>query len=372
MSRRLLIIGAAWLTLAVARGDPETASMVETSPAWQVTETAQVTAGYSDNIMLSPFAPLSGAFSEAGAEALLLGSIRPGWELSAFVQGNHRHYQHPDPEVRDESGWFSRLESRWQAEPRLRLSVVLAAFGENSILDLSETEASRLVVPARLRGGSAGLSTRLDLSRRVALRLSARRTRTDYLNLSGDHDGLEQRALVEWNVSPRLTAGVEWKELRRDYADRPQYTAGGRPINGTRLSFWRTGAEASLTVQLDADGRQRLALTVGESSNRDRSSGYFNLNQRQAGLRYHWSAGRWDVTCEGLLKQEDYLVQTGGTGIAPPPRYSRHLEAGLHVERRLTRHWSAIATVDHDHDRGNLAEFAYAANTAGIGLKCTF
>lgn len=368
----MLFIGAACLTLAVARGERETASMVETSPAWQVTETAQFTAGYSDNLMLSPFAPLAGAFGEAGAEALLLGSIRPGWELSAFVQGNHRHYQHPDPEVRDESGWFSRLESRWQPQQRLSLSLVLAAFGENSISDLSETEASRLVIPARLRGGSAGLSTRLDLSARVALRLSARRMRTDYLNLSGDHDGLEQRAQVEWLVSPRLTAGVEWKELRRDYADRPQYTAGGRPLNGTRLSFWRAGGEASLTLQLDTDGRQRLTLTAGESMNRDRSSGYFNVNQRHAGLRFHWSAGRWDVTCEGLLRQENYSVQTGGTGIAPPLRHSRQLQAGLHAERMLTRHWSAIATVDHDHDRGNLAEFTYAANTAGIGLKCTF
>lgn len=356
-----------------ALGAEEAADSVKLpETTWQILQANRLSYGYSDNPLLSPYAPLRSVFAEAAAELLLLRSYAPAWELSFFFQGSQRRYLISGPLLRDETDWFTRAEGRWNLLPRLRVSLALTAFGESSVLDLSETEATRLVVPARLRGESAAASVRLNVSETVSLFLSSRPTRTDYLSISGDFAAVEDRLRVEWRPAPRLSTGLEWVELRREYANRPQYTAGGRPIAGTTLAFWQSRVEASVALNLGDRGRRSIALTAGRQRNQDRASGYFDYDQDRAGLRLDWSAGLWSATLEGLLRREVYPVQTGGTGIAPPPRRSQHVQGELRGERSISRRWSFLVAIGRDQASGNLAEFNYTANTTSAGLRFTF
>lgn len=368
----VLAAGLIWLWPSDGRAESLTASADRPRSSWQIAQSDRVSCGYSDNLLLSPFSPLRSSFVEAAAELLFLRSTWSDWEFSAFLQGSHRRYQISDPLVRDETGWFSRVEGRWNGWPRLRLSLALSAFGETSVIDLSDTEASRLVVVARLRGVSAGAAVRFNLNDQTSLLLAARPSRTDYLSFAGDFAAIENRARLEWRLAPRLTAGIDWVELQRDYAARPQYTAGGRPVAGTRLSFRQSGGEASLTLALDSRARRRLTLIAGKTTNQDRASGYFDYRQRRGGLRLDWSAGLWRTTLEGQLKRDVYPVQTGGTGIAPPPRRSQHLEGELRGERMLSSRWTVLATLGREHASGNLAEFTYTANTTSVGLRFAY
>lgn len=340
--------------------------------SWQFVQVDRVSCGYSDNLLLSPFAPLRSTFVEAAAEILALRSFERGWEFSAFLQGEFRKYQLNDPLLRSGNSWFSRADCRWSPRPWLRLSLGLAAFGESSVIDFSETEATRLVVAARLRGVTADASVRLALSDHVSVQFSTRPNRTNYLSFNGDFATAENRARLEWRPSRRITTGLDWTKVRRNYADRAQYTAGGRPVVGTQLSFWQSAVDANVTLALEGSLRRALTVSVGQLTNQDRASGYFDYVQQRGGFRLDWSAGRWTAALEGQLRRDSYPVQTGGTGINPPPRQAQHLQAELRAERILSRRWSALVAFGRDRAGGNLEEFNYIAHTTSAGLRCSF
>lgn len=370
--RLLLLAGALWLGPRVAHATTSPATAGEARASWQFSQSEQVAFGYTDNVMLSAFAPQQSAFGQASAELLVLRTTQRGWAFSGFFQGQLKRFHVQDAEAREQSGWFGRVESRWDPLPALSLRAIASSFGENSLLDLSESAASRLVVLTRVQGRSATAKVRLALSPSLALEVSSRPSRNDYRTFSGDFAALEHTARLEWQWSRRLLVGLDWRELRRDYDDRTHYTAGGRPLRGTQLSFWQSGGDVNLTVLLDANGQRRLTFSAGQTRNRDRASGYFDYRQNRGGVLLDWRAGSWRFAFDGQYRREVYTVQTGGIGLAPPARLSAHLQAEVRVERTLSRRWSVFGTVARDDFGGNLDEFNYLANSTSCGLRFTY
>ena len=366
-----LLAGSIWLGpwVTYARAEPATAG--DARSPWQASQSAQISFGYTDNLMLSAFAPQQSAFGQASAELLLLRATQRGWAFSGFFQGNQKRFQDQDAESRQQSGWFGRVGARWDPLPALSLGASASYFGENSVIDLSESAASRLVVLTRVQGRSATANVRIALTPSLAFVVAARPSRNDYRTFSGDFAAREHTARLEWQISRRIVAGLDWREQRRDYVDRCNYTAGGRALQGTHLSFWQSGGDANLTLLLDANGQRRLTLSAGQSRNQDRASGYFDYRQNRGGVLVDWSAGSWRFSLDGQFKRDVFSVQTGGIGIAPPARLSAHLQTEIRVERSLSRRWSLFGTLGRDDFGGNLDEFNYMADSTSFGLRYT-
>src|SRR5204862_540405 len=135
----------------------------------------------------------------------------------------------------------------------------------------------------------------------------------------------------------------------RDYRQRPQYSASGRVLPGTRLSFRIRSAELRARSAWKAGGDWSATATAGRIENRDESSGYFNYDQKRGRLEIDWHRAAWRIALDGEAKHMAYLVQTVGTGIAPPVRIADDHEATLRVERELDSRWTVF--VEHHWER---------------------
>ena len=207
-----LLAGSLWLGPWVTHATASSATADEARSPWQVSQSAQISFGYTDNLMLSAFAPQPSAFGQTSADLLLLRATQRGWAFSGFFQGNLRRFQDRDVASRDQSGWFGRVESRWDPLPALSLRANASYFGENSLIDLSESADSRLVVPTRVQGRSATANVRLALTPSLALVVASRPSRNDYRTFAGDFASHEHTARLDLRNNPPgpgPTAGEE-------------------------------------------------------------------------------------------------------------------------------------------------------------------
>jgi hypothetical protein len=115
-----------------------------------------------------------------------------------------------------------------------------------------------------------------------------------------------------------------------------------------------------------------LAATIGQLENRDRASGYFDYDQKRARLEVGWHLAAWRVSLDGEAKRMDYLVQTVGAGITPPPRISDDYESTLRLEREIDSRWMIFGEHRWERSRSNEVDFRYRANTVLAGVQRSF
>lgn len=342
------------------------------SSVWHPSATARASLGWRDNVLLSPFAPIERGFGRAEMEAILLRPMRNRWEFISFLNGDVLRYFSPPPETSGEQQWALHVEGRWQPIEAARLSLKAAGYLRDMVIDLSETEAQRVVAPTRVRGGYVVAATRLVLPAGFRFEPMVQARRSDYRAYAGDYDEVRGGGRLEWRRSAALAVSAAWFESRRDYDQRVQFTAGGRALPGTRLEFRLREAEAKVRTAWIAGGDWSLAVSAGKLENRDGVSGYFDYDQERARLELGWEGAVWRVSLDGEAKRMDYLVQTVGAGIAPPPRVADDYEALLRVERELGAKWTVFAEHRWERSRSNELEFSYRANTVLAGLQRSF
>jgi hypothetical protein len=338
---------------------------------WHPSMAARASLGWRDNVLLSPFAPIARAFARGEVEAILMRPMLNRWELISFLNGDVLRYFSPPVETGGEQQWSLHTEGRWQAWNRARVSLKGAAYLNDMVIDLSETEAIRVVAPTRVRGGYAVAATRINWGR-LQFEPSVQLKRTDYRDYSGDFDDVRSGGRVEWRQSEALAISVGWFESRRSYDQRVQYTAGGRALPGTRLRFQQRSGELKLRTGWNRAGEWTVAATAGQLENRDRASGYFDYDQKRARLELGWSRGSWRVNLDAEARRMDYLMQTVGAGIAPPPRISDDHEIILRSERDLDERWTLFGEHRWERSRSNELEFRYRANTVLAGVQRHF
>ena len=121
-----------------------------------------------------------------------------------------------------------------------------------------------------------------------------------------------------------------------------------------------------------AAGEWTLTATIGQLENRDRAFGYFDYDQERARFEADWHQGAWRINLDAETKRMDYLVQTVGAGIAPPPRINDDHEITLRSERELNERWTIFAEHRWERSRSNELEFSYRANTVLAGVERNF
>ena len=339
---------------------------------WEHTVTLRGSVGWRDNVLLSPFAPLGRAFGRGELEAFLWRPARNQWELVSFLSGDVVRYFSPPPETSGEQQWFLHGEARWQPTGALRLALKGDAFFQDTVIDLSETEATRIVAPTRAQGAFATATPRLKLPGGFTLEPAVQAKRTDYRDFPGDYSQTGLGARLEWKRSDALRLAAAWFEHTRRYSQRGQFTAGGRALAGTHLRFRQRDGEFKLATSFTARGRWTAAAIVGRLENRDGGSGYFDYDQNRGGLEFRWEGTKWKVALDGEAKRVTYRVQTAGIGIAPPPRLTEPFDTLARIERRLDAAWLLFAEHRWEKSRSNEAEFSYRDSTVIAGVERSF
>jgi hypothetical protein len=233
------------------------------------------------------------------------------------------------------------------------------------VIDLSESESSRLVAPTRVRGGYIVASTR-GAWRRFWLEPFLQVKRTDYRDYAGDYDETRSGARVEWQHSDALAISIAGFDSRRGYDERVQYTAGGRALPGTHLRFRQRDGEAKVRM---AWKDWTFAGSVGQMANRDHASGYFDYGQKRARVELGWAHASWRAAVEADVRRVEYRVQTVGAGLAPPPRINDDYDLSFRAERDLDEYWTIFGEYRWERSRSNEREYSYRANTVLAGVQ---
>src|ERR1043166_8824047 len=90
-------------------------------PAWIPSGSVRASAGWRDNVLLSPFAPVERSFGRGEIEAMLLRPMRDRWEFISFLNGDVVRFFSPPPESGGEQQWSLYAEIRWQPVNPARL-----------------------------------------------------------------------------------------------------------------------------------------------------------------------------------------------------------------------------------------------------------
>lgn len=339
---------------------------------WHPSGSLRGSVGWRDNVLLSPFAPIERAFGRAEVEAMLLRPMRERWEFITFVNGDVLRYFSPPPETHGEQQWALHAEGRWQPVAPLRLALKAAGYVRDQVVDLSETEAQRVVAPTRVQGGYAAATLRLALPWGFRLEPLAQVRRSDYRAYAGDYDEVRGGARLEWRGAQRLVLSAAWFEVQRDYRQRVQFTAGGRALPGTQLEFEQKDGEVRARTSWTGAGEWSATLAAGWLENRDGASGYFDYDQRRARLELGWERNGWRAQFDGQAKRLEYLGQTVGAGLAPPQRIADDFEAALRLERDWAPGWTWFAEHRWERSRSNEREFSYRMQTALAGVQWSF
>ncbi len=366
---------AAPTTAAAAGGlPPELQAELDAlqSAVWQPTAQVRASLGWRDNVLLSPFAPIERAFVRGEVEAMLWRPMHNRWEFLSFLNADVLRYFPPPVETGGEQQWSLHLEERWRAADSLRVSLKATGYQHDMVIDLSETEATRVVAPTRVRGGFITLVSRFTLPAGFTFEPLGRVKRTDYREFAGDYDESMAGARMEWRRGADLVLSAAVFEHHRRYAERVQYTAGGRALPRTRLRFEQRVGELKAGTGWQARGDWNVTGTVGWLENRDEASGYFDYDQKKARLELGWASGPWRVTFDGETQRMEYLIQTVGAGIAPPARITDDHEVSLRLERQLDERWTLFAEYRWERSRSNELEFSYRANSALAGVQRSF
>jgi len=338
-------------------------------PAWVWGATVRLSAEWRDNVLLSPVSSTARALGRAQLESSLWRRPAGAWEWLGFLNGDVARLVERLPELAGEQEWFGHLEGRWTPRPGWKAVVTAQAYFQDQVLDLSATETERFVARMRVKGGRAGADLTVPLRGAWAWVAGGRAHRSDYVEFAEDFTEGEGSAALRWRVQRGEERSLEttlgWTERRRTHPDRNQYTAGGRPLPGTRLRFRIEEARLETKVVRGAWSGGVVLTTL---LNRDLASGYFDYAERGVRLTLERATPRWRVTAEAGGTQSRYDVQTVGIGFDPPLRRRDYRELCLRVERVLNPRWTLFADAGEERSRENEAGGTYRARMLALGV----
>lgn len=343
---------------------------LQSQSTWNLSNHVRGSLGWRDNVLLSAFAPVERSFIRAELESILIRPLWETWQVIAFLNGDVLRYFSPPLETSGEQQWSLHTELRWQALPSTRLAVKAGGYFSDTVVDLSESEVQRVVAPTRVRGAYVIATTQVSLPGHLRFDPAFHLRRVDYREYAGDYDEVRAGGRFEWARHRGAWAiGIGWFDSRRSYDQRIQFTAGGRALPGTHLRFRQRDGDARVRF---SSGSWSVAATAGWLENRDGASGYFDYDRERARLELGWEGARWRVNLDAEARRTEYLVQTVGAGIAPPPRIADDYDLLLRTERDLDERWTLFAEHRWERSRANEADFSYRANTVLAGVQRSF
>lgn len=368
----LLSLAAVCESLAGLTGESAESDLAGLESSYSQFGALRTSVGYRDNIFLSAFAPTSRTFGRGEAEFVISSLPLQAWQWTALLNGDVLRYFRAAPGAGGEQQWLVHGDLRWNGSERFFTTLAMQGYYQDMVLDLSETEAVRVVAPVKVRGAMLTASTHVPAPGGFALVPSVRAHWSDYLDYSADYQENQEGLRLEWKQSDLLVISAGGQLLQRNFSERTQYTAGGRSLPDTHLHFKQSSGDLKVQSSWIWLGKWTASAAASRMQNRDDGSGYFDYDRNRGKADIGWSTDRWSVTCGGDRQHSTYLVQTAGIGIAPPARVSTDTELSLRVERHFSSRWTVFAEGRHEQSTSNQEEFSYRARSISSGVELNF
>lgn len=336
-------------------------------PAWTSVVDLSLSAGYRDNLLLSPTRPESSAFLRAGAEVMVLKVPVGAFDGYAYLDATETRYLDGANTDHERTAILAG-EARWQPGKSFRGAWTLQAYHQDQVLDVSVTEADLSVAQIRVTGLATGPEVRWSPGP-VWVEAKAVVRRDRYREDLDGYDDLEGGFATGYLRDNGAEASATLLFRERDHDSRPQFTVAGRPLAGTRLGTRQTDLQVEWVGHLDAARRLRLSALVARQWSRDNGSGYFDYDRDSARIRLVWKGETWESEGRAEASRHRFPNQFVGLGIAPDVRHKDELRLAWTGTRRLTDRLACFLALEREQSRSNDDRSRFTVHTALAGVR---
>jgi hypothetical protein len=347
----------------------EDTPLLDSSLFWSKEVTAHAGFGYKDNVLLSPFQPVSSPFFKGEFEASMIRLPLDGLQLSFLLAGEdvrytRNVYDNPEQSLVAFAQVKKDLGDRWQ------VGLTTAYFYLDQLQDVSITETT--LARARVRGHS------------LTVRPSVRRTLGSnwwvQLEASGQRWLLDQPLDDYWQCGPRLALtralgtateiSLSYSALDHLYDTQMTTDAAGTPIPGTHLERWGHKTELGWQNYWDTRRHWRTLTSLSFERDIDNGAGFYDFSLYTVAEQIRYSTKTWDIRVRAALGYYDFPVRT----VTENPGVTLHqtqVSLGLRVERHLSKLVTIYGQVAQDWSLSNERFEQYHVFTAvgGVGVE---
>lgn len=336
-------------------------------PTWNVSAALAASAGYKDNLLLSYANPEHSPFARLSVESLLWHVPRGNVDYFAFINAEGTRYT-SGTSVDDEAEAFAGLTWRFRKADVFGANLEAQGYFLDQVLDISDTDTDRVVAELGVYGLKAGPTFRWSPVPRLWAELSGKGTRELFRESIHNSRAGEAGVRLGWQVHERVEMSVAQTEMKRRFDSRPRLTAGGRVDSGI-LSIKESETEGRLTVTAGTDRQWRMTTRGGALQYRDNGAGFLDYDARHIAQDVEWATDTWLVRAEGQARRKEYLLQTVGTGVAPPQQVIDEFLVALRVEKKLSDRWALFSEYSWERSRSNELVSSFRVNEGLLGMR---
>jgi hypothetical protein len=336
---------------------------------WTHEANARLRGGYKDNVLLSSFTPEASAFLGVGLEGFLSRTFDERWSLEMFIDGEERHYFSAEA-VNNEQTAFALVQLQRKWADAWSFKGACEYLFQNQVVDVSATEPQ--------------FETMQVVGQAIVLRPAVRWTSAKCwweLQTPAQRQFYETPLDDSWQYGVKLQAGlpvdstteysVSYEFSRNPFDTEPDREPNAVPIPGSQRVMDQHEGRFVWRQSWDEAHHWQTVFRLSVKAALDNATGYYDYVRGQVFLQLRYRQKNWEVSAEGRFGHYSYPVQTVS---ADDPTLRRRMEwlAGLHVERRLSERFAAVADYGFEQTRGNRVGDDYSANTVSAGLNFTF
>jgi hypothetical protein len=336
-------------------------------PAWEFETTLKGSLGYRHNILLQPEPTESSGFWRTGLEMFLWRLPEGRTEFVLMADATDVRFFNADETDGEQTafvhGAFNYLTTDWS-----KLSLKGQVVYQDQVLDMSANEREPYIGQVQVFSYNLDPVWEVSLSRNLSMAVTGIARADRFRQGPDDFDDLGGRIGLGYRFGLWGELDLRYTALTRDYATRIQYTAGGRPLVGTRLSIDQQKGELRFRIGTGTDARWKLRTKLGWLQYRDNGSGYFDYDRSNIGLELSWSPGPWQFVLGGDFLRYDYLVQTVWVGQLESRRKD-DFYATLRMERPLTEslRWHLEGTWESSETNASYGTYDAGSVFSGVG-----
>jgi len=338
---------------------------------WDVSYELHSGAGYRDNVLLSPFAPMGSAFVEGSAEITLMRLSSSDHEFFAFA--SYEDLRYLDDSVTADREQTAMVFSQYRYSPSAdwRVGANVQYLFMDQILDASLTEGEFGVIQVQGHSVGARPVVRWKAADKLWIGAEGVFNRQFFRQPLDDYweTGSKLTFGFEYGHKSELGLGVEW--AKRDYDTRLAPDRTGVAMAGQGLQFDQWKSDLTHRHHWDADRHWRTQTRIGLEQTRDNGAGYYDYDKLLAAEAIRWQNGRWLAEASGRISDFRYRAQT----ISQDPGRLKErilLVAKGRVEYSLSSHWKTYAEAEHEISDSNEPSDNYHMTTVHAGLGVEF
>ncbi len=333
---------------------------------WMTSASLRASAGFRDNVLLSPVNPVSAPLLSGGGDFIVNRLPTDGTEVSFLATGDYTLFPNA-PDVDPEVLALAQASLDREVSSRLQLGLEAQYVYIDQVFDVSVTEATLSTVRAAGHGATITPSGEVDLGRGWKCQMELDGTRQLFSEPLDDYWEAEPTIRVVKEHGSRVESSLGYQFGTRWYDSRAPLDAAGRPMPGN-LQFVGHELELRSTVYWDAPRHWRTQLRLGWFDNSDNGGHYFDFTRLTAGAQAQFARGPWKIRAEARMRWYGYPVQRSD-GAGSPLRERTDVNLQLRGEYRIGRKARLFVQYDLDASDDNAPAASYDANNVAAGVE---